>query len=68
LQLASYKVKEIQKHSEEQEWNLSHADEAHQLSVMFSFGAIIIIVVATAVVEGVAGQRVHFHCVQAQSH
>jgi hypothetical protein len=39
LLLASYKVKEVQKLIEEEEWKLGHTDRANQLSVMSSIGA-----------------------------
>jgi hypothetical protein len=40
LQLASYKVNEVQKLIEEQEWKLKHASRTHQLSVLSSVGAV----------------------------
>jgi hypothetical protein len=39
LQLASYKVNDVQKLIEEQEWKLKHERSAHQLSVLSSIGA-----------------------------
>jgi hypothetical protein len=39
LQLASYKVKVVQKLIEEQEWKLNHADRKYHMSVMSSIGA-----------------------------
>jgi hypothetical protein len=39
LLLASYKVKEVQKLTEEQEWKLGHTDRENLLSVMSSIGA-----------------------------
>jgi hypothetical protein len=39
LQLASYKVQDVQKLIEEQEWKLKHEKATHQLSVLSSIGA-----------------------------
>jgi hypothetical protein len=39
LQLASYKVNDVQKLIEEQQWKLKHTSKTHQLSVLSSIGA-----------------------------